>query len=123
MNSNILSLAKDQSKHKNGVQIEEIQTALRLRPSNTLEKVCTVQGSKVFVKKMQETFDFNQVFDEKANNQMIFDAYVQKIVDRTIIGFNTAICAYGQTSSGKTHTMRGSIVEDGIVQLAVQYIF
>ncbi|KAI9477418.1 kinesin motor domain-containing protein, partial [Coemansia mojavensis] len=38
-------------------------------------------------------------------------------------GFNGTIFAYGQTSSGKTHTMHGSGQEPGIIKLAVQEIF
>ncbi|KAJ1852086.1 hypothetical protein LPJ73_002894, partial [Coemansia sp. RSA 2703] len=38
-------------------------------------------------------------------------------------GFNGTIFAYGQTSSGKTHTMYGSGSELGIVKLAVNNMF
>ncbi|KAJ1763900.1 hypothetical protein LPJ69_002178, partial [Coemansia sp. RSA 1752] len=38
-------------------------------------------------------------------------------------GFNGTIFAYGQTSSGKTHTMHGSGNELGIIKLAVKEIF
>lgn len=31
--------------------------------------------------------------------------------------------AYGQTNSGKTHTMRGSAAEPGVIPLAVQHVF
>jgi len=33
------------------------------------------------------------------------------------------VFAYGQTSSGKTHTMRGSVDEPGIIPLAVHDLF
>ena len=38
-------------------------------------------------------------------------------------GFNGTVFAYGQTSSGKTHTMLGAPHEPGIVPLAVRAIF
>jgi hypothetical protein len=38
-------------------------------------------------------------------------------------GFNGTVFAYGQTSSGKTHTMLGTSHEPGIVPLAVRAIF
>lgn len=38
-------------------------------------------------------------------------------------GFNSTIFAYGQTSSGKTHTMLGSETSPGIMQIAVEEIF
>lgn len=33
------------------------------------------------------------------------------------------VFAYGQTSSGKTHTMRGSASEPGVIPLAVHDLF
>lgn len=48
---------------------------------------------------------------------------MRPIVDGVVRGFNGTIIAYGQTSSGKTHTMLGSETENGIIQLAVQHIF
>lgn len=38
-------------------------------------------------------------------------------------GFNGTVFAYGQTSSGKTHTMKGCESEPGIIPLAVHDIF
>jgi centromeric protein E len=45
------------------------------------------------------------------------------IVKSWIKGINGTIFAYGQTSSGKTHTMVGTKEEPGIVQLAIKDIF
>lgn len=42
---------------------------------------------------------------------------------QVIGGFNGTVFAYGQTSSGKTHTMRGTPEEPGIIPLAVAEIF
>ena len=38
-------------------------------------------------------------------------------------GFNGTIVAYGQTSSGKTHTMSGDGQEPGIIPLTIHQIF
>ncbi|KAF6147992.1 hypothetical protein GIB67_024167 [Kingdonia uniflora] len=37
--------------------------------------------------------------------------------------FFGTVFAYGQTNSGKTHTMRGSVVEPGVIPLAVRDLF
>lgn len=37
--------------------------------------------------------------------------------------FSGTVFAYGQTNSGKTHTMRGSDVEPGVIPLAVHDLF
>ena len=38
-------------------------------------------------------------------------------------GFNGTVFAYGQTSSGKTHTMHGTADEPGVIPLAVRDVF
>ena len=38
-------------------------------------------------------------------------------------GYNGTVFVYGQTSSGKTHTMSGSPSQPGLIPLAVQHIF
>ena len=40
-----------------------------------------------------------------------------------IQGFNSTIFAYGQTASGKTHTMLGSPDEPGVIWRSVNSIF
>ena len=45
------------------------------------------------------------------------------IIEQTVSGFNTTIFAYGQTSSGKTHTMYGTASETGVIGMAVEQLF
>jgi centromeric protein E len=45
------------------------------------------------------------------------------IIDSVVGGFNGTVFAYGQTSSGKTHTMQGCEGEPGIIPLAVKDVF
>ena len=47
----------------------------------------------------------------------------QPIVKKCLDGYNGTIIAYGQTASGKTHTMVGSAVEKGILGNAVDDIY
>ena len=53
----------------------------------------------------------------------MYEASVKKVVKKTVEGYNGTVFAYGQTSSGKTHTMRGHIEEAGIIPLAVADLF
>jgi chromosomal replication initiation ATPase DnaA len=39
----------------------------------------------------------------------VYSYAASSIVDSVIEGFNGTIFAYGQTSSGKTHTMEGEV--------------
>ena len=38
-------------------------------------------------------------------------------------GYNGTVFAYGQTSSGKTHTMMGSAEEPGVIRQAIDQLF
>jgi len=57
----------------------------------------------------------------------IYDAAALPIVESVLEGFNGTIFAYGQTSSGKTHTMQGVDINDpetkGIIPRIVSHIF
>ena len=45
------------------------------------------------------------------------------VIEKAIAGYNSTIFAYGQTSSGKTHTMMGTPNDKGIIREAVGHIF
>eukprot|EP00891_Asterochloris_glomerata_P009575 jgi/Astpho2/9575/e_gw1.00146.42.1_t len=53
----------------------------------------------------------------------VYSATTQPLIQKVVGGFNSTVFAYGQTSSGKTHTMRGTEQEPGIIPLAVREIF
>lgn len=53
----------------------------------------------------------------------MFDTIVKPIVDAAVNGFNGTVFAYGQTSSGKTYTMMGTLEEPGVIPLAVEHMF
>ena len=58
-------------------------------------------------------YNYDYVFDPNSTQKFIFEKAVKPIVDSVMEGFNGTVFAYGQTSSGKTHTMLGpSIVDD-----------
>lgn len=52
-------------------------------------------------------FNFDRVFDTKSNQKDVYDISARPIIDSVLEGFNGTIFAYGQTSSGKSHTMTG----------------
>lgn len=53
----------------------------------------------------------------------IFEDHFQRMIWQALDGYNVTIFAYGQTSSGKTHTMQGTDSELGIIQLSAFEIF
>ena len=64
------------------------------------------------------------VFGEKATTQEIFDSQVRELVETAMSGINVTVFAYGQTSSGKTYTMRGyDKREPGLIPLSISQVF
>ncbi|EQC32917.1 hypothetical protein SDRG_09448 [Saprolegnia diclina VS20] len=68
-------------------------------------------------------FQYDHIFQQRVPTSTIYDQVAKRIVLSTLMGVNGTIFAYGQTSSGKTHTMTGEAGEPGILPLAVQHIF
>jgi centromeric protein E len=61
-------------------------------------------------------FTFDKTFGENTTTQIVYDSVAKGIVSSAVSGLNGTIFAYGQTSSGKTHTMQGSgTIEEGTV--------
>ncbi|KAJ2651940.1 hypothetical protein IWW40_001488 [Coemansia sp. RSA 1250] len=121
---------------------DHINVAIRVRPLNQREQrtvSSTVQASLPWSIQRDtitqrayadgrmvsngNSFTFDKVFDQKDTTQRVYDDIVKNIISSSMGGFNGTIFAYGQTSSGKTHTMHGSGQEPGIIKLAVQEIF
>ena len=68
-------------------------------------------------------YGFDHLFPPEVPSRPLFDSVCQKIVDKALDGYNGAIMCYGQTSSGKTHTMFGNKTEQGIISMSIQRCF
>ena len=77
-------------------------------------------------------FSYDRTFGENSTTQDVYDGTSKGIVDGVMRGMHGTIFAYGQTSSGKTHTMQGAGSvgegnngggEGGIVHMAASDIF
>lgn len=65
-------------------------------------------------KQAARTFECSKVFDssnnsssEYADQQALYEGVGKRIVDHAAQGYNCCLCAYGQTGTGKTHTIHG----------------
>ena len=65
-----------------------------------------------------ELFTFDQIYNEQMTTPEIFEDHFQHMISQAVSGYNVTIFAYGQTSSGKTHTMSGAENEMGIIPLS-----
>ncbi|CAG8470534.1 13604_t:CDS:2 [Funneliformis caledonium] len=134
-------MAADKGSEKTSVQV-----ALRIRPitnedtanlptrfqrqilttSPHIPNQVVVQGQN---DKKPQTFSFDHVFGPDTKQKEVFEKAVLNLVDKFLEGYNVTILAYGQTSSGKTHTMgtvdNSSILPDykGIIPRAMSTLF
>ena len=54
-------------------------------------------------------FGFDKVFSSNTQQKQIYQEVGEPVVANVLRGFNGSIIAYGQTGTGKTHTMEGFI--------------
>jgi kinesin family protein 3/17 len=53
------------------------------------------------------SFVFDHVFDQDSTQEAVYVEAAQPAVRSCLDGYNATILAYGQTGTGKTHTMEG----------------
>ncbi|XP_059476606.1 uncharacterized protein LOC132197372 isoform X2 [Neocloeon triangulifer] len=110
-----------------------IKVGVRMRPAIAREENeplrWKVQGERRVSRfdadsqRLTNPLEFDHVFCDTATNTDIFNTLVEPLVQNAVKGFNATILAYGQTSSGKTHTMIGNAQDRGIVPLTMENIF
>lgn len=62
-------------------------------------------------RKAIKTFTFDRVFDAKSTQEEVYADAVDPLVTEVLEGYNGTVFAYGQTGTGKTYTMEGSLEE------------
>eukprot|EP00899_Mesostigma_viride_P008041 jgi/Mesvir1/17238/Mv07651-RA.1 len=73
-----------------------------------------------------KAFTFDKIYDWNSTQSAIYKDSAKQIVDSVLEGYNGTIFAYGQTGTGKTHTMEGR--DDppelrGIIPNSVQHVY
>ncbi|XP_061075767.1 kinesin heavy chain isoform X1 [Conger conger] len=108
-----------------------IKVLCRFRPLNQSE---IVRGDK-FLPKFQaddtvilggKSYVFDRVFPTNTTQEQVYNTCAKQIVKDVLGGYNGTIFAYGQTSSGKTHTMEGKLHDRhgmGIIPRIAEDIF
>ncbi|XP_013089022.1 kinesin heavy chain-like isoform X1 [Biomphalaria glabrata] len=108
-----------------------IKVICRVRPLNESEERA---GSKFVLKFPTDDsiniggklFVFDKVLKPNVTQEYVYNVTAKPIVADVLSGYNGTIFAYGQTSSGKTHTMEGVMGNEplqGIIPRIVQDIF
>lgn len=100
-----------------------------MRPLNEQEfdrgSAWKVEGGKITSLTASESscYTLDNVFDSTWTTLEVYRRTTKDIIKKVMGGINGTVFAYGQTSSGKTHTMKGTASEPGIIPLAVNEIF
>ncbi|XP_023769531.2 kinesin-like protein KIN-7O isoform X1 [Lactuca sativa] len=106
--------------------MERINVAVRARPLSSEDAKSSpwrISGNSILFANPTTKFEFDRIFSEDCRTVDVYESRTKAIVSAAIGGFNGTVFAYGQTNSGKTHTMRGSSVEPGVIPLAVHDLF
>ncbi|KOM51634.1 hypothetical protein LR48_Vigan09g029300 [Vigna angularis] len=112
---------------------ERIFVSIRVRPLNERERArhdvsdweCVSTNTIKFKNNghaeqrplSMDTYTFDRVFGEKCSTKQVYEEGIKDVALSVVRGVNSSIFAYGQTSSGKTHTMTG------ITEYAVRDIY
>ncbi|XP_021727786.1 kinesin-like protein NACK1 [Chenopodium quinoa] len=114
-----------------GAKEDKIVVTVRLRPLSRREQAAKdqvawecVDEHTIFHKPtvnndrslQQSSFTFDKVFGPASITETVYEDGVKNVALSSLMGINATIFAYGQTSSGKTYTMRG-ITEKAVTDI------
>mmetsp|Transcript_384 Transcript_384/g.449 ORF Transcript_384/g.449 Transcript_384/m.449 type:complete len:794 (+) Transcript_384:369-2750(+) len=117
---------------------EENDLSVRFQYHNDVPEQSKFKG-RVFLstddrQPFEKSFSFDHLFRGEDSQQDVYDVVARPIVEDVLKGYNGAIMAYGQTGTGKTHTMGilhhlspmaslETVGQHGIIPGAFQQIF
>ncbi|KAG4066799.1 hypothetical protein HA402_012866 [Bradysia odoriphaga] len=125
-------------------EVRNVNVFLRVRPMNDRERanrsheaVEVSSNREVVVKqdnRMTKKFTFDRSFGQDSNQVAVYQSVVAPYIEEVLAGYNCTVFAYGQTGTGKTHTMIGEECPDatnswdamsqvGIIPRAVSHLF
>eukprot|EP00906_Rhabdomonas_costata_P020944 RCo030468 len=125
-------------------ELNRIKVILRVRPPNKQEEEwfrtreyapilrdvlqTPNPDTRIIVEKTNKSYTFDKVFRGEATQKQLFREAAIPTLENVFEGYCGAVMAYGQTGTGKTHTMQGyaptmGLEERGIVPRCAEYIF
>ena len=130
---------KEALKERGENQKETVKVVIRCRPLSQKEmtaghevvvKMNTNRGEVMVHKPASDEapkqFTFDMTFDWTLTQEMIYERCASGIIENVLEGYNGTIFAYGQTGTGKTHTMTGQEndpIQKGIMPRSFEDIF
>jgi kinesin family protein 18/19 len=71
----------------------------------------------------EKTYAFDYAFNQDIDQHYIFEKTTKFLIEGVMTGFNATVFAYGATGAGKTYTMMGEELNDGVMLLSIQELF
>ena len=103
--------------------MSRVRVIARIRPDSVGSSIFGFLSKQSLTIENQK-FTFDSVYGPETTQAQLFNNDLEECVAHTLKGFDGAIIAYGQTASGKTHTMMGSsgMEKEGVIPRAIRYI-
>ncbi|CAG9335061.1 unnamed protein product [Blepharisma stoltei] len=117
---------------------EQVKVHIRVRPASQEEtkskdfrkcvEISDPQTLKLyFPRDTIRPFHFDSVLEENSTEEEVYDSTARDLVDSVLEGYHGTLFVYGQTGTGKTHTMgllkKVTTKSEGIVPAAIKHIF
>lgn len=132
--TDVKNLMKDRNQEK-----ETVKVVIRCRPLSNNEMAAghevvvkmNCKSGEIMVYKPQsdeapKQFTFDMTFDWTLSQELIYTSCASNIIENVLEGYNGTIFAYGQTGTGKTHTMTGQEndpIQKGIMPRSFEDVF
>ena len=138
MSSSNQTSQNSQTNNNNSNDEENIKCYVRCRPLNSREleiNANCIEISKdktsITLKNNDHNYIYDKIFPAETNQETIFEEIGLPLLKKFLSGYNSTIFAYGQTGTGKTHTIIGpleSLFDDknenfGLIPNILNYLF
>ncbi|XP_064401804.1 kinesin heavy chain-like isoform X2 [Halichondria panicea] len=111
-----------------------IRVVCRVRPLNTKEKANSdfvvkfpsASTVELTTHQRNHSYTYDHVLNDTSSQPEVYAVAAKPLVNDVLSGYNATIFAYGQTSSGKTHTMEGELMNTemrGIIPRIIEDMF
>ncbi|KAL4453436.1 hypothetical protein ABPG74_017643 [Tetrahymena malaccensis] len=109
-----------------------IQVMIRVRPQFNIDSQSAlkiVDNNTIYINNNENvhSFKYSRVFKPSDNQETIFKYVCEPILQHAIQGYNASFLVYGQTGTGKTHTMglhqNNLLEEPGMIQHSLKFLF
>eukprot|EP01064_Diplonema_japonicum_P023467 TRINITY_DN338_c0_g4_i1.p1 TRINITY_DN338_c0_g4~~TRINITY_DN338_c0_g4_i1.p1 ORF type:complete len:1061 (+),score=113.17 TRINITY_DN338_c0_g4_i1:65-3184(+) len=114
-------------KHLDKLDTEcHVTAVVRVRPlldNEEKERCLEVKDGTEIVVADKDVFVFDKCFSESDKTDQISQEITKPLLSSALAGYNSCVFAFGQTSSGKTHTMLGTDSEPGLIPHVITNLF